>query len=298
MFYWKALCVHILYLDESGSAEVLREEHPESPPVFVLGGICVNVDKQRSLNWGFLKLKEKFNPNLHDKKLSEALAFEMKGSSLRSDIRADSRNRNRRAKAFLRELITLLGDHEAKIVAKVNIKRVNEEHRDVQQYPAANRWIMNAFNEYLKRVDSKGIAILDSRTKIKNSPLVSNIVTGMYKTGGGDFGQLIDAPAFGHSDVHIGIQIADHVVSALIFPMACYTYCSEHEWNTHVNPRYKVLIEDFGAPLQALQMSYYESATLRRLGGVYCTKSKERINSSELFKLREEVNPPLFNYAL
>ena len=286
--------MHVLYLDESGSAEVLRKEHPESPPVFILGGVCVHSEKQRSLNWEFLKLKERFNPNLHDKKLSEALAFEMKGSSLRSDIRSSSRNRNRRAKAFLRELITLLAEHDAQIVAKVNIKRLNEEHKDIQQYPAANRWILNTFNEYLKKVNSKGIAILDSRTKVKNSPLVSNIVTGMYKTGGGDFSQLIDAPTFGHSDVHIGIQIADHVVSALIFPMACYTYCSEYGWNTHVNPRYRVLIESFGAALQGLQMTYYDSTTLKRFGGVYCTKLEEKIRSSEIFKLREDVNPPLF----
>lgn len=287
--------MHVLYLDESGSAETLCRIHPESTPVFVLGGVCVDIKEQRGLVWDFLKLKEEFNPHLQKKQLSDAIAYEMKGSSLRSDIRSTSRRRRRRAISFIHQLIELLNDHKAKVVAKVNMKNVDETHNDVSQYSACNRWVLNSFDKYLAEYKTEGIAILDSRTKVKNSPLVSNVVTAMYRRGGGDFSRLLDAPTFGHSDVHIGIQIADHIVSSLIFPMACYAFCSKYAWNTHVNTNYRILIENFGPALQELQMRYISKPSLERRGGIYCTGTNDVIKSSRLFRLQEDINPPLFD---
>lgn len=72
-----------------------------------------------------------------------------------------------------------------------------------------------------------GLMILDSRTKVKNVGSVHGIITRKFKSGGDNLANLIESPVFGHSDSHIGLQLADIVASAGIFPMACAAYCDD-----------------------------------------------------------------------
>jgi hypothetical protein len=63
-------------------------------------------------------------------------------------------------------------------------------------------------------------------------------------------------PTFGDSRNHVGIQIADLLCSALIFPMATHAYCLNHVYNIHVDPGFGDLTERDGARLRALQYRY------------------------------------------
>ncbi|MBM7754192.1 hypothetical protein JOE53_002912 [Microbacterium laevaniformans] len=70
----------LCYLDESGDEQPLRTR--TDPPVLVIGGLIVDSSRAQALVWDFLQLKKQFNPilNREETKLSEVIAFEMKGA--------------------------------------------------------------------------------------------------------------------------------------------------------------------------------------------------------------------------
>ena len=72
---------------------------------------------------------------------------------------------------------------------------------------------------------------------------------------------------FGHSVNHVGIQIADLIASALLFPMATYRYCLGHVQNVHVDSNFGHLTQRYGARLGALQYRYRDSGGRMR-GGI------------------------------
>lgn len=72
---------------------------------------------------------------------------------------------------------------------------------------------------------------------------------------------------FGHSLNHAGLQIADLIASALLFPMAAYRYCLGHVQNVHVDQNFGHLTQRYGARLKALQYRYPD-AEGRWRGGI------------------------------
>lgn len=80
-------------------------------------------------------------------------------------------------------------------------------------YGSALKYVLKSYDAFLNKEKSpiaSSQVILNSRTKNKNAPLVSSTVTAMFRKGSPDFRHLTEAPAFGHSDVHVGLQIADN----------------------------------------------------------------------------------------
>lgn len=67
-----------------------------------------------------------------------------------------------------------------------------------------------------------------------------------YRTGGDSLRGVIESPVFGHSDTHTLLQLADLVVSLLLFPIACHTYMNDVTWNVHCDDAYQPLREQFG----------------------------------------------------
>jgi hypothetical protein len=74
-------------------------------------------------------------------------------------------------------------------------------------------------------------------------------------------------PAFVHSDNHVGIQLADLLSSAILFPIASVTYCTGYVNNVHVQPGFANIKARYAARLKALQFRYYDPAQRFR-GGV------------------------------
>ncbi len=98
--------------------------------------------------------------------------------------------------------------------------------------------------------------ILDNRRRHQNMSVSHSIFTRKFKTGGDEYERIVEAPTFGHSDNHAGIQLADILCSALLFPMASAAYCDGQIQNVHVSPRYHQLVEHFGQRIRELQHRY------------------------------------------
>jgi hypothetical protein len=262
--------VHLCYVDESGSAETYTQRHPDRTPVFVLVGLSVAAAQQKSLSMEFLALKREFEPQLQKvgKQLTDTIRFEVKGSTLRADVRQGSggRNRRRRAIRFIDKTLELVESHGCRLMGKVIIKAEDVHYTDAQFYPRAVADLANTFNSQLAASGTQGVMILDSRTKIKNEGNVHTITTRRFRTGGDSLPQLAEAPVFGHSDTHVPLQIADIIASAVIFPSACITFCGDDTWSAHHCERYAEIREKFGARIARLEHRYPDDEGLMRGG--------------------------------
>jgi hypothetical protein len=262
--------VHTCYVDESGDAESLRSDRPDSTPVFVLVGMTVPKVHAKNLAWDYLQLKKEYNPTLATGKLSDLVAAEVKGSKLRKDLRKDrgSRNIRRRAVRYIDGVFDLIERHNCQLVGKIVVKEADAENPPSERatYSLAIAEMAHTFEAQLASASTPGLMILDARTKVKNTPSAHGITTRRFKTGGDPFPNFVDSPVFGHSDTHVHLQIVDIIASAVVFPIACVTYCSDLGWNAHPHPRYSEVRDQFGERLQRLEYRYTDADGNRRGG--------------------------------
>lgn len=125
--------------------------------------------------------------------------------------------------------------------------------------------------------------IADSRTPTTNAWVAHSIFTQKFKTAGDCYPRLLEMPTFGHSQNHAGIQIADLVSSALLFPMATRCYCYGHVQNVHVDRGFEVVAIRYGQRLQAMQHRY-EDDRGRRIGGITVSDPLTRRPGGLLFR--------------
>lgn len=242
------------YLDESGDEQPLRTA--TDPPVLVLGGLVVDHERARGLTYDFLQLKKTFRPQLRvpGVQLSDVIRHEVKGSDLRRNLREGSRNQRRAVLGFLDKLVGLLEGANSKIVGQIHVK--GAERLSTWVYPTTVAGIATDFEAQLRAADTGGCMVLDSRTKVKNAPSVHRMTTERFKTGGDPYPHLTESPVFGHSDAHVPLQIADLLVSGLLFPMACSVYANSLIHNVHLSDGYAILRDRFGTRLRLLEHRY------------------------------------------
>ena len=271
------------FIDESGSAETLDPAQPSSTPVFVLMGLIVPGEQLRDLNWAFLQLKKQFNPSLANVRLSELIQTEVKGADLRADMRSGKRDRERRTIGLLDKTVALLAKHGCLTIGRVVAKDPLSPLQDSALYSSASWWICHTFHAYLNERGHDGLVILDSRTKVKNTPNAVGIATQMYRTGGDPLRRLVEVPVFGHSDSHVALQIVDLIASAITFPSACAAYAMNHTWNQHANPAYLTVRARFGPHLKNLQYRYYDQVAGHWKGGIHASGAQGNLKVSHLF---------------
>jgi len=250
--------MYVAYLDESGATG--RLDSPTSPvqPVFVAAAIICEQKEVRQLTLDFLHLKQKFFPGLiaDNNMFLDRMLLEIKGSEIRKSVRKRSRRRRRHALGFLDHLMQLLERHGVEVVGRVWVKGFGQDNDGRAMYTFSTQDICATFQRLLAERDSEGIVIADSRTYPQNTNLSHSIFTGKFSSRGDKYARLLEMPTFGHSDNHAGLQIADLICSAVIFPMATYSYCYGVVRNVHVHGRYEMIKEMFGSRLRSRLYTY------------------------------------------
>ena len=140
------------------------------------------------------------------------------------------------------------------------------------------------FDHYLTHIDDTGICIADSRNKLKNVRVSHSIFTQKFRSTERNYRRLAELPTFGHSENHAGLQICDLVCSALLYPIACFAYCTGYVNNIHVQPRAANLRRRYGDRLKALQYRYRNPLTYRYEGGVVVADAIGQQNGSLMFR--------------
>jgi hypothetical protein len=236
---------------------------------------------------GYVRLKKEFEPQLQreDRKLSDLIKFEIKGSKLRRDVRSDRGGRNvrRRALGFLDKTVRLLEEHECRLMGKIIVKTDVRPLDDKREYPKAVQEVARSFDSQAGERGTKGMIILDSRTKVKNEGNVHAITTGRFKQGGDQYPHLIEAPVFGHSDTHVPLQIADILASGIMFPIACLEYTEPRHDNIHRHENYRMIKDLLGTRLAHIEHRYLNSDGINR-GGFQVIDPVQRRGTHLLFR--------------
>ncbi len=126
--------------------------------------------------------------------------------------------------------------------------------------------------------------IADSRTPALNASVAHSIFTQRFRSsaGGDPYPRILEVPTFGHSQNHAGIQLADLVVSGLLFPIAAHSHCLGHVRNaTHVSPDHALLTPRYGARLAGLEMKVKAGPDA---GGISVTDAIGARGSGSLFR--------------
>ncbi|MFB6771891.1 DUF3800 domain-containing protein [Streptomyces sp. NPDC056337] len=284
--------MHLCYIDEAGNGQTLDPARPDAPPVLVVGGFTVPRTQVRSLTWAFLDVKKHYRPQLRNaEQLSEVIQHEIKGADVRKNLRAGNHNWRRAAMELAASLLDVLEAHETRVLARVWIKEEGLAFDESGVYPASVAALNETFQAQLAYEHSRGMMVLDSRTKVKNAPNVHCVTTRKYRAGGDSLRGIIESPVFGHSDTHALLQLADLLVSSLLFPIACHAYLNDVGWNVHCDNAYEPLREEFGARLRKLQFRYQDAVGKWR-GGIVVSDRRTQQSSSLMFGPEKTVTVP------
>lgn len=218
--------VRVCYVDEAGCTGALPTAHSDIQPVFVLAGVDFDGSAIAPLTDDFLMLKRRFFPNAAEPG-ALYLAWilqEIKGADLRRQAVSPSRRQSRHALGFLDAIVRLLEEYEARLYGRVWIKGVGDPFNGRSVYTFSLQYICQWFNERLAAGNERGIVVCDSRNKALNTASHS-VFTQKFRAAGDRYPNLCEMPTFGHSENHAGVQIADLLCSAFLFPMAVDAYC-------------------------------------------------------------------------
>ena len=260
--------MRLCFIDEAGDLGVLGDPPaPNDQPVLVIAGLFVEAATLGRLTADYLDLKQRFFPDLNypSTRWLDRILPEIKGATLRKHAIRGTARHKRRAIGFLDHIMSLLRRHDVRLVARVWVKGPGSQFDGTAVYTSSIQGLCTYFEHYLTERDCWGLCIADSRSKSKNLTVSHSIFTQKFRTPP-NYGRLVELPTFGHSDNHVGLQICDIVCSGLLYPIACYAYCTGHVNNVHVQPGASRLRNRYGRQLKGLQHRYLDRG--RYIGGV------------------------------
>lgn len=289
---WVAIAIFggkmkLCFIDEAGDLGTLADPpRGNDQPVLVIGGLFVGTAHLHNLTHDFLNLKQRYFPGLPYRSQNhlDRILPEIKGADIRAHATRGTARQRQHAFGFLDRIAGLLHRYEVKLVARIWIKGMGTPFQAIPVYTSSIQGICTYFNHYLVGQQDNGICIADSRNKFKNVNVSHSVFTQKFSPAAQSYRQILELPTFGHSDNHAGLQICDLVCSALLFPIACYAYCSGHVNNVHVQPDAASLRERYGQQLKSLQYRYLDAAVNRYQGGFVVSDAIQGRNGSLMFR--------------
>lgn len=276
--------MRICYIDEAGDTISLKSPTSESTPILVLAAIVINKRDLLPLTIDFLNLKSRYFPELmHGIRPLHRILIEIKGSEIRRSIRSKNRKALRHSLGFLDRIFELLETYQVRIFARVLVKGIGNKINGVDVYTSYMQAICTCFQQYLNSENTNGLVIADGRLPYENERVSHSIFTQKFKLNGDVYDRILEMPTFGHSTNHIGIQLADIVSSALLFPIASHTYCAGHVKNVHVHENFALLKDRYKERLKAIQYRYTDESGKYR-GGITVADEIGKRSSSLMFR--------------
>lgn len=276
------------YVDESGDTAVLSSPTCDLSPLLVVSGLILDQSALHDLTLEFLYLKREFFPGA---KLSNGaspanfldwMLYEVKGCDLRKLAAEPSKRRNRHAIRFLGKTLDLIENAGGKLVGRVWVKGIGAAVNGRSIQTSSIQHLCGYFDHFLQQQYDGGILIADSVTKDVNARVSHSIFTQRYSARGNLYANLLEAPVFGHSDNHAGLQLSDLVCSGILFPIAINNFCDGHVTNVHVRPGFRRIKEHFAQRLKSLQHRILSPAG-KWSGGIVCSDEIARRPGGLLF---------------
>ena len=277
----------VCFVDEAGDLGALANPPlSNDQPVLVVGGLFVDTANIRSLTNDFLNLKQRYFPGLNYPSANhlDRILPEVKGADVRRNATRGTPRQQRHAVGFLDRIMGLLQQYDVKLVARIWVKGIGLPFHATSVYTSSIQGICTYFDHHLAQTGDIGICIADSRNKFKNIRVSHSIFTQKFSPAARNYLQIAELPTFGHSENHAGLQVCDIVCSALLYPIACFAYCTGHVNNVHVQPAAASLRNRYGPQLLSLQYRYRDAATGRYQGGLVVSDPILQRNGSLMFR--------------
>lgn len=275
------------YIDESGDGQTIGPTtHDRITPVVSIVGVIIESSDLSAISREFIELKKEFFPRLSPRKQDQHWVLrEIKGSSLVGALRPGStRNEKRHTLRFLDSTLSLLESYDAKLVGRVWVKKMATPFTEMNTYTSSIQSICGYFENHLTTSNKKGMVICDHRSPELDSYVSHSIYTQRFALAGDPYAHILEMPTFGHSQNHVGLQLTDIVVSAIISPIACSSYLdSILPSNIHVRGGVGQMLKNaFGLRLRGLQYMYPTASGIR--GGIVVSDPNTFKSSRFLFK--------------
>ncbi|MEZ5337439.1 MAG: DUF3800 domain-containing protein [bacterium] len=254
-----AIFMKILYLDESGcTGKLLRNHQSAATPVFIISGLIIDTASLTMLVWDLIGLKKRFFPKRflplnHD---LEIIREEIKGSDLRKLIRTGDTRKKKVALGFMDGVLRILEKHNVLLIGKCLAKQPELEIDSHALYTSYVQALCAVFSRLLEEYDDDGLVMLDSRRKQVNGIVAHSIFTQMYSTRGSRLPRLQEIPVFGHANVHPGLQLADLVCSAMLFPMVGLYSFGTGSPSVHLSAEYSGILTRFAGRIDRILFRY------------------------------------------
>jgi hypothetical protein len=259
--------VFICYLDEAGCTGELPTATSAIQPVLVMVGLIVHFDEVQPLTRELLRLKQRFYAPCDAGRPLDAILTEIGGSDLREDVRKGPKRSRRAAIGFLDHLLRLIEAHRCRIVGRLCVKEIGRPIDGTALYTSYVQSICRDFQRFLTEQGDRGLVIADARFQNQNMVVAHSIFTQMFQAAGNVYNRLVEMPVFGNSRNHAGLQIADMLSSAWLYPIGIFSYCLGHIKSVHVNENYGALKHRYGKRLSDVQYRYCDDAGRNR-GGI------------------------------
>jgi hypothetical protein len=276
--------VKICYIDESGGFEP-EGSKPDVTPLMVIAGLVIDHEKIGPITTDFLRLKQVFYPGSvgTPAHVLDYILAEVKGTDLRRELRSNVRDKRRHAIGFLDKVVALLDDKGARIIGRIWVKQPGTALDRKSTYTYAIQDLARHFQHLLSATHEPDLMILDSRMHHENREVSHSVFTMKHRLAGDSLPNLVESPVFGVSDNHAGLQLADLLAGAFLFPMACMTYC-QGSTSVHITPRYLKVGERYAQPLSRLRHLYKDGAG-RTKGGIVVSDRRGHGTSRDLFRI-------------
>lgn len=252
--YLAATALRICYVDEAGCTGALPSAASDIQPAFIICGVDLPVSALPEITREFLYLKQRFFPHLPlttPGHFLEWILTEIKGADLRRRAVDPSHRKSRHAIGFLDKGVAILERYGARLHGRVWIKAIGQPIDGRAVYTFSLQHICKSFNHCLEAEGTHGVVVCDSRNKALNTVVSHSVFTQKFRAAGDRYPRISEMPVFGHSENHAGVQIADLVCSALLFPIAVHAYCRGHLTGTHIRD-YSALKSRYAPRLDAL----------------------------------------------
>jgi hypothetical protein len=91
-------------------------------------------------------------------------------------------------------------------------------------------------------MNDRGVVIADSRVPGQNVNVAHSVFTQKYRATGDPYPRILEVPVFGHSNNHVGLQLADVVGSALLAPTRLLFFLAPRGKPSATHPGYAELV--------------------------------------------------------
>lgn len=251
----------------------------------VVAGLIVDHRNMAALTSDYLRLKQTFYPHALSQvpHLLGYILVEIKSTDMRRQLRSKSREDRRHAIGYLDKIVTMLEKYKARIIGRVWVKAPGFGLNAASTYTYAIQDMARHFEHSLASARQTGLMVCDSRMHGQDRVVSHSVFTLKHRLAGDAFPHLVESPTFGVSNNHAGLQLADLLAGALLFPMACRVYCQGTP-TAHSDPRYDRLRERYATRLQLLQYTYTNAAG-QTGGGIVVSDKRNQRPSRLLFRL-------------